>query len=61
MYAYNYYVKFKGLPWIKPKYEANIKLPKIPSQEKVSMLISNVPLKLGLAIAISRDTGLRPN
>jgi integrase len=60
VYAYDKYVKFKGLSWIKPKYEANNKLPKIPLEEKVSMLIANVPLKLALAIAISKDTGLRP-
>jgi len=60
VYAYDKYAKFKGLSWIKPKYQANNKLPKIPLEEKVSMLIANVPLKLGLAIAISRDTGLRP-
>jgi integrase len=60
VYAYDRYVKFRGLSWVKPKYEANNKLPKIPLEEKVSMLIANVPLKLGLAIAISRDTGLRP-
>jgi integrase len=60
VYAYDKYLKFRGFSWVKPKYEANNKLPKIPLEEKVSMLIANVPLKLGLAIAISRDTGLRP-
>ena len=60
VYAYDKYLKFRGFSWVKPKYEANNKLPKIPLEEKVSMLIANTPLKLGLAVAISRDTGLRP-
>ena len=58
--AYSNYCKYNGIHWIKPKYRPSSKLPKIPSEEKISMLIANSPEKLALAISMSRDTGLRP-
>jgi len=58
--AYEHYVKLYGLTWIKPKYHENAKMPKIPLESKIDLIIATAPLKLGTAIAISRDTGLRP-
>ncbi len=37
--AYNYYVKANGLSWVKPFYERYDKLPKIPHEQKLNMLI----------------------
>ena len=39
--AYSSYCKYNGIHWIKPKYRPCSKLPKISSEEKVSMLIVN--------------------
>jgi integrase len=58
--AYEHYVKLYCLKWTKPKYHENAKMPKIPQESKINLIIANAPLKLGTAIAISRDTGLRP-
>jgi integrase len=58
--AYEHYVKTYGLTWTKPKYHENAKMPKIPQEAKINLIMSNAPLKLRTAIAISKDTGLRP-
>jgi len=59
-FAYNVFVKICKLQWEKPNYFAPQKLPKIPTKEKVEMLIANSSTKLALAISISRGTGMRP-
>jgi len=58
--AYERYVKLYGLTWTKPKYHENAKMPKIPQETKIELIMANSPLKLRTAIAISKDTGLRP-
>jgi integrase len=58
--AYEHYVKTYGLTWTKPKYQENAKMPKIPQESKIENIMTNSPLKLRTAIAISTDTGLRP-
>ena len=35
-------------------------MPKIPQENKINLIMANSPLKLRTAIAISKDTGLRP-
>ncbi len=59
-YAYNKYVKFHGLQWNKPKYYQIAKLPRIPLEKEINIIISNASKKLATAISISKDTGLRP-
>lgn len=59
-YSYNNYVKIHGLIWNKPVYYATSKLPKIPQERQIDSIIANASKKLATAIAISRDTGLRP-
>jgi integrase len=58
--SYEHYTRQHGLTWKKPKYRESAKMPKIPQENKINLIIANAPLKLGMAIAISRDTGLRP-
>jgi len=58
--AYNKYVKFYGLSWNMPLYKAPEKMPKIPSTEKIEMLISSSSKKLALKLKLSMETGLRP-
>jgi integrase len=58
-FAYQKYAECYGISWNKPKYKLNSKLPKIPLEEKINMIIANSSRKLALAISMSRDTGLR--
>jgi len=58
--AYDLFAKANGLTWQKPQYFVPSKLPKIPQEAKIDMIISNASLKLATAISISKDTGLRP-
>jgi len=58
--AYEHYVKLYGLTWTKPKYHENAKMPKIPQENKIELIMANASPKLRTAIAISKDTGLRP-
>jgi integrase len=59
-YPYDKYTERHNLSWNKPNYYAPSKTPKIPQENKINLIIANAPQKLGVAIAISRDTGLRP-
>jgi integrase len=58
--AYEHYIKLYNLEWTKPKYHENAKMPRIPQENKINLIIANSPIKQALAISISRDTGLRP-
>jgi len=58
--SYDHYTRQHGLTWTKPKYHENAKMPKIPQERKIELIMANSPLKLRTAIAISKDTGLRP-
>jgi len=58
--AYEHYVKLYGLTWTKPKYRENAKMPKIPLESHIDLIMANSPLKLRTATSISKDTGLRP-
>jgi integrase len=58
--SYNNYCKYNGITWQKPKYYCESKVPKIPSEERVDLIISNCSRKLAAALCISKDTGMRP-
>ena len=59
-YAYNHYATINGLTWQKPKYYQTAKMPKIPQEARIECIIANASKKLATAIAMSKDTGLRP-
>jgi integrase len=58
--AYNKYVKVNGLSWNMPLYKVSSKLPRVPSSEKVQMLISGAKPLMALKLSISVETGMRP-
>jgi integrase len=58
--AYCHFVKFNGLTWNKPIYRESSKLPRIPADEKLNMIISASPKNLALKLLISMETGIRP-
>jgi len=55
-YAYSHYLKFAGLSWVKPKYYTSNKLPKIPSEQKLDMIISASSQVLALRLCISKES-----
>ena len=59
-FAYDNYVKTHGLQWERPNYWVASKLPRIPQETQIDLIISNASLKLATATSISKDTGLRP-
>jgi integrase len=58
--AYDLYVKANGLKWSKPFYKRYDRLPRIPSEEKINLVIANCSKKYALAFSMIRDLGLRP-
>jgi integrase len=58
--AYEHYVKLFKLTWTKPKYHENAKMPKIPQESQIKLIMANSFVKLRAAIGISKDTGMRP-
>jgi integrase len=59
-YSYEHYLEHHGLTWNRPRYRANDDLPKIPTENKIDMIISALYRSLALKLKISKETGLRP-
>ncbi len=59
-YAYEHYLKLNGRSWEKPKYYARDKLPRIPEERVIDMIIAASSPKLAVKLSISKETGLRP-
>jgi integrase len=59
-YAYLRYVRYNGLEWSKPKIKCSSQPPYVPTDEEVTVLISDAGKKYSLILSILRDTGLRP-
>ncbi|MEM3666287.1 MAG: site-specific integrase [Candidatus Bathyarchaeia archaeon] len=58
--AYALYCKTNNIVWDKPFYERYDKLPKIPSEDKLNMIIANSSKRMALILSIIKDLGLRP-
>jgi integrase len=58
--TYNLLMKSMNQEWEKPFYQRYDKLPKIPTEEKINSIIASSSKRLGLALSIIRDLGLRP-
>jgi integrase len=58
--AYDLYVKANNMHWNKPYYKRYDKLPKIPNEEKINLIIANCSKKYALAFSMIKDLGLRP-
>jgi len=59
-YAYQHYLKHHELEWNRPRYYSREKLPKIPSEKTISMIIAASRSTLALQLSMSMETGLRP-
>jgi len=58
--AYNKWCKHNQIQWEMPQYQENSQLIKIPTKEKVQMLIANAGTTLATKMTLSMETGLRP-
>jgi integrase len=58
--AYAIYMRSIEQTWKQPFYKRYDKLPKIPTEEKIDMLISNASTRMALFQSMSKDLGTRP-
>jgi len=58
--AYDIFMRSIGQKWNKPYYQRYDKLPKIPAEEKIDMLISQASPRMALILSMSKDMGTRP-
>jgi hypothetical protein len=58
--TYDFLIRSTGGKWDKPFYERYNKLPRIPSEERINMLISNSSQRMALILSMMRDMGTRP-
>lgn len=55
--AYNYYVAYRGLSWIKPRFTREEKPFFLPTEAEVDALISNCRLRLSVFLQLLKETG----
>lgn len=48
------------MAWSKPFYERYDKMPKIPAEEKLNLIIANASRKFAVILSMMRDLGTRP-
>ena len=57
---YKHYANYYGIPFTKPKYRRDHKLPYVPTREELNVIISHASKKYALIYSIMMDTGIRP-
>jgi integrase len=57
-YAYDYYVQYNGLIWIKPKFTREEKPIYLPLESELDSLIANTRLKLSVFLQFLKETGV---
>ncbi len=58
--AYNKYADYYQIQWEMPRYKQEVKLRKVPTTERINMLIAKARRTLATKLTISKETGLRP-
>jgi integrase len=58
--TYHFLMRSINQKWQKPFYKRYDQLPKIPTEEKLNMLISNASPRMALFLSMSKDLGTRP-
>ncbi|MDH5389870.1 MAG: tyrosine-type recombinase/integrase [Candidatus Bathyarchaeota archaeon] len=58
--SYNILMKSLNKTWNKPFYQRYYKMPKIPTTERLNMLIANASIRIALFLSMSKDLGTRP-
>ncbi len=57
---YKHYSNFYGIPFVKPRYRRDHKLPNVPSEEKINLIIGHASKKYAIIYCIIKECGLRP-
>jgi hypothetical protein len=57
--AYGEYLKFRELKWVAPKYQIVAKLPFIPLEEEIDLLISASGKVTSTVLQMLKETGMR--
>jgi len=57
---YSHYAEFYGVQWIKPRYQREERVTRVPKEEDIDKIISHATLKYAVAYSIIRDVGVRP-
>jgi integrase len=58
--AYDLYCRANCISWKKPSYERYDRMPKIPSEEKLNMIIAKASKNFALVFSMMKDLGTRP-
>jgi hypothetical protein len=58
--AYAIYIRSIGQTWNQPFYARYDKLPKIPTEEKINMIIANAGTRMALILSMTKDLGPKP-
>jgi integrase len=58
--TYAKYCKIFNIQWNRPKYESDTKMIKIPTKERIEMLIASAGKQLALKLRIIMEVGVRP-
>jgi len=58
--AYAKYAKFNAIEWQPPHYIPEAHAIKVPTREKVQMIIANAGKRMALKLTLSLETGMRP-
>ena len=56
---YDTFIKFLGLTWQKPRYKHSRKLPFIPLESEIDLLIHGTGKKISITLQIIKETGMR--
>jgi len=56
--AYDYYVKYKGFKWDKPKFKKESRLFFLPYEQELDLLINNARFKMGTFLLLLKETGM---
>jgi integrase len=57
-HSYDYYVKFKGLSWVKPHFVREDKPIFLPMEQELNALISKPRLKMSVFLELLKETGV---
>jgi len=58
--AYNKYCQYHKIKWEMPKYKHKAQRRRIPTTQKLEMLIARASAKLSIKLRLSKETGIRP-
>ena len=57
---YQHYCKFYGIQFTKPRYSREHKIPNIPTEAKLNLIIGHASKKYAIVYSIIKENGLRP-